>query len=162
MGDRDFVKPLLEKRGKLHFDKVVPCFQLSLLVEIRKDANIMQPGSWMQSLYDIEQEQHNIEISLSNALVVQCLSIWHNNLCSSLFQVFLKPGKPFVFAEISFGSTENKILAFGLPGNPVSSLVCFHLFVVPAIRNLAGWTNPHHLRSHNFPKFMLVQMTLRQ
>lgn len=26
MGDRDFVKPLLEKRGKLHFDKVVPCF----------------------------------------------------------------------------------------------------------------------------------------
>ncbi|XP_045809863.1 molybdopterin biosynthesis protein CNX1-like [Trifolium pratense] len=58
----------------------------------------------------------------------------------------IKPGKPFTFAEIGSQSTESKILAFGLPGNPVSSSVCFHLFVVPAIRQLAGWTNPHHLR----------------
>ncbi|TKY63297.1 NADPH--cytochrome P450 reductase [Spatholobus suberectus] len=57
-------------------------------------------------------------------------------------------GKPlFTFAEIDFQSTESKILALGLPVNPVSSLVCFHLFVVPAIRHLAGWTNPHHLRA---------------
>ncbi|KAK4482777.1 hypothetical protein RD792_009945 [Penstemon davidsonii] len=82
MGDRDFVKPLLEKRGRLHFHKVC-----------------------------------------------------------------MKPGKPLTFAEILPGSTEsraeNKILAFGLPGNPVSCLVCFHLFVVPAIRLITGWTNPH-------------------
>ena len=63
--------------------------------------------------------------------------------------MFIKPGKPFTFAEIDFQSTESKILAFGLPGNPASSLVCFHLFVVPAIRLLAGWTNPHHLRLIN-------------
>ncbi|MED6133455.1 calnexin Cnx1 [Stylosanthes scabra] len=79
MGDKDFIRPLLEKRGKVHFDKV-----------------------------------------------------------------FLKPGKPLTFAEVE--SKESKILAFGLPGNPVSSVVCFNLFVVPAIRQLAGWTNPHHLR----------------
>ena len=29
-------------------------------------------------------------------------------------------------------------LAFGLPGNPVSSLVTFHLFVAPALRCLRG------------------------
>jgi molybdopterin molybdotransferase len=29
-------------------------------------------------------------------------------------------------------------LVFGLPGNPVSSLVCFELFVRPALRRLAG------------------------
>jgi len=29
-------------------------------------------------------------------------------------------------------------LVFGLPGNPVSSLVCFELFVRPAVRRLAG------------------------
>ncbi|KAK2431297.1 molybdopterin biosynthesis CNX1 protein / molybdenum cofactor biosynthesis enzyme CNX1 (CNX1) [Trifolium repens] len=81
MGDKDFIRPLLEKRGKVHFDKVS-----------------------------------------------------------------IKPGKPFTFAEIGSQSTESKILAFGLPGNPASSSVCFHLFVVPAIRQLAGWTNPHHLR----------------
>ena len=58
----------------------------------------------------------------------------------------MKPGKPITFAEIHFTSTAEsagkKILAFGLPGNPVSCLVCFNLFAVPAIRHLAGWTNP--------------------
>lgn len=62
----------------------------------------------------------------------------------------MKPGKPLTFAEIKPDATENKelnqILAFGLPGNPVSSLVCFQLFVVPAIRHLGGWANPHLLR----------------
>lgn len=59
----------------------------------------------------------------------------------------MKPGKPLIFAEISAETREDKsskkVLAFGLPGNPVSSLVCFHLFVVPAIRHLSGWLNPH-------------------
>ncbi|XVF19549.1 hypothetical protein REPUB_Repub11eG0121100 [Reevesia pubescens] len=85
MGDKDFVKPLLEKKGTVHFDKVC-----------------------------------------------------------------MKPGKPLTFAEIYLNRAENapvnKIFAFGLPGNPVSCLVCFHLFVVPAIRHLAGWENPHLLR----------------
>ncbi|XP_007015551.2 PREDICTED: molybdopterin biosynthesis protein CNX1 [Theobroma cacao] len=85
MGDKDFVKPLLEKKGTVHFNKVC-----------------------------------------------------------------MKPGKPLTFAEIYFNQTENvpvnKVLAFGLPGNPVSCLVCFHLFVVPTIRHLAGWPNPHLTR----------------
>ena len=34
------------------------------------------------------------------------------------------------------------LLVFGLPGNPVSSLVTFHLVAVPAIRALAGWRQP--------------------
>lgn len=59
----------------------------------------------------------------------------------------MKPGKPLTFAEILPGSTEdradNKILAFGLPGNPVSCLVCFHLFLAPTIRHLSGWAHPH-------------------
>ncbi|KAL8523000.1 hypothetical protein ACS0TY_013096 [Phlomoides rotata] len=87
MGDRDFVKPLLEKSGRVYFHKVC-----------------------------------------------------------------MKPGKPLTFAEILPGSSEKghkkKILAFGLPGNPVSCLVCFHLFVVPTIRHLSGWTQPHFPRVH--------------
>ncbi|KAF9625689.1 hypothetical protein IFM89_025991 [Coptis chinensis] len=85
MGDRDFVKPLLQKIGTVHFDKVL-----------------------------------------------------------------MRPGKPVTFSEIVVRSTDKqttkKILAFGLPGNPVSCLVCFHLFTVPAIRHLSGWTNPRLLR----------------
>ncbi|KAG5566415.1 hypothetical protein RHGRI_002104 [Rhododendron griersonianum] len=82
MGDRDYIKPLLHKRGKVYFDKVR-----------------------------------------------------------------MKPGKPLTFAEIVPESPNNltakKILAFGLPGNPVSCIVGFQVFVVPTIRHLAGWANPH-------------------
>ncbi|GKV28745.1 hypothetical protein SLEP1_g37757 [Rubroshorea leprosula] len=82
MGDKDFVKPLLEKKGIVHFSKVQ-----------------------------------------------------------------MKPGKPTTFAEIKLkpveNTTRNKVLAFGLPGNPVSCVVCFNLYVVPAIRQLAGWANPN-------------------
>ncbi|XP_074294990.1 molybdopterin biosynthesis protein CNX1-like [Silene latifolia] len=87
MGDRDYVKPLLERRGKMHFTKVL-----------------------------------------------------------------MKPGKPLTFAEMNVKPSQSKevskVLAFGLPGNPVSCLVAFHLFVVPAIRCLSGWTNPDLLRVH--------------
>lgn len=44
----------------------------------------------------------------------------------------MKPGKPLTFATL--GSK----LAFALPGNPVSSLVSFELFVRPALRRLQG------------------------
>jgi molybdopterin molybdotransferase len=48
--------------------------------------------------------------------------------------VALKPGKPFWFG------THEQTLVFGLPGNPVSSLVTFLLFVRPALQALAGET----------------------
>jgi molybdopterin molybdotransferase len=51
--------------------------------------------------------------------------------------VSVKPGKP-----ISFGVTNGKRLVFGLPGNPVSVLVGFELFVRPAVLALQGVTDP--------------------
>ncbi len=50
--------------------------------------------------------------------------------------VAVKPGKP-----ISFGVREGR-LVFGLPGNPVSALVGFELFVRPAVRALQGAADP--------------------
>jgi molybdopterin molybdotransferase len=47
-------------------------------------------------------------------------------------KVEMKPGKPVFFG------TRGATLVFGLPGNPVSSLVCFELFVRPALRRLMG------------------------
>ncbi len=47
-------------------------------------------------------------------------------------KVKVKPGKP-----VWFGTSEHAIV-FGLPGNPVSSMVCFELFVRTALRRLAG------------------------
>ena len=51
-------------------------------------------------------------------------------------KVHLKPGKPVWFG-IRQDARGDK-LVFGLPGNPVSSLVCFELFVRPALASLAG------------------------
>lgn len=47
-------------------------------------------------------------------------------------KVAIRPGKPFLFAR------HGRCLIFGLPGNPVSSLVSFVLFLKPAIRNMLG------------------------
>jgi molybdopterin molybdotransferase len=47
-------------------------------------------------------------------------------------RVFMKPGKPLNFA------TAGDVLVFGLPGNPVSALVGFELFIRPALGVLSG------------------------
>lgn len=51
-------------------------------------------------------------------------------------KVEMKPGKPIWFGRRSGGSTLNYV--FGLPGNPVSSLVCCELFVRTALKRLMG------------------------
>ena len=53
------------------------------------------------------------------------------------WRVAMKPGHP-----VAFGKIGEKII-FGLPGNPVSSMVCFEEFVVPALRRMMG-----HARTH--------------
>ncbi|CAI6005903.1 unnamed protein product [Closterium sp. NIES-65] len=92
MGDRDFVKPLLERLGTVHFGRV-----------------------------------------------------------------HMKPGKPLTFATIEAPSDKtdgaaqpHRTIVFGLPGNPVSCMVCFNLFVLPAIRQMGGWRHPllHRVQAH--------------
>jgi len=48
----------------------------------------------------------------------------------------IKPGKP------TFAGKKGRTLFFGLPGNPVSCMVCFELFVRPAIDKLRGKAEP--------------------
>ena len=48
------------------------------------------------------------------------------------WQVAIKPAKP-----LAFGTVHGKPV-FGLPGNPVSSMVSFELFARPALRQLGG------------------------
>jgi gephyrin len=109
MGERDFIKPLLEKRGQVFFGKIC-----------------------------------------------------------------MKPGKPLTFAKIDTSSTpststpptsihlpaistatsadnnkrRSSLLVFGLPGNPVSSIVTFNLAVIPSMRKMEGWKDPHLRRVH--------------
>ncbi|MBI3830110.1 MAG: molybdopterin molybdotransferase MoeA [Planctomycetes bacterium] len=57
-------------------------------------------------------------------------------------RVNVKPGKPTTFGR------RGKTLVFGLPGNPVAALVCFHLFAMTAIRKRMGASDP---LPRNFP-----------
>jgi molybdopterin molybdotransferase len=54
-------------------------------------------------------------------------------------KIAIKPGKPLFFGTCTRG--EGQRLIFGLPGNPVSTFVCFELFLRPAIRRLAGYAD---------------------
>ncbi|QUV80770.1 molybdopterin molybdotransferase MoeA [Chloracidobacterium sp. D] len=48
------------------------------------------------------------------------------------WRVWMKPGKPLLFGRLRGRP------CFGLPGNPVSGMVCFHLFVRPALGKMLG------------------------
>lgn len=50
----------------------------------------------------------------------------------SFWKIAMRPGKPLIFGRFEHTSV------LGLPGNPVSSLVCAHLFLSPLIRRLGG------------------------
>jgi molybdopterin molybdotransferase len=59
-----------------------------------------------------------------------------------LWQVAMRPGKP-----ITFGSIGGRPI-FGLPGNPVSAMVTFELFVRPALLKMSGHMALHRPRIH--------------
>ena len=54
-------------------------------------------------------------------------------LAQHFWRVAQKPGKLITFASGPDGQ-----LFFGLPGNPVSAMVCGHVFVAPVIRAMLG------------------------
>jgi len=51
---------------------------------------------------------------------------------TAFWRVRIKPGKPLLFG------TRGRVPVFGLPGNPISSLVCSQVFLRPALERLAG------------------------
>jgi molybdopterin molybdotransferase len=73
----------------------------------------------------------------------------------------IQPGKPVVFGRLPKRGLVGERLRsawtgewtyfFGLPGNPVSTQVCFHLFVAPLLRALAG-------RSDLAPEFVEAKL----
>jgi molybdopterin molybdotransferase len=58
------------------------------------------------------------------------------------WKVSMRPGKPIAFAMVpvkkgsALGGEAKPV--FGMPGNPVSSMVCFEVFVRPAILKMLG------------------------
>lgn len=61
--------------------------------------------------------------------------LMESNQRVDFWQVALRPGKPLLFGEL------DGVPLIGLPGNPVSTLVCFELFVRPALLKQQGRTD---------------------
>jgi molybdopterin molybdotransferase len=55
-------------------------------------------------------------------------------------KVAMRPGMPQGFGVLG----EDQVPVFTLPGNPVSALVSFHVFVAPALRAMAGRPEPSY------------------
>ena len=68
-----------------------------------------------------------------------------------LWRVKMKPGKPFLF---SHRQQPQPLYIFGLPGNPVSSFVTFHVFVRPALLKWLG-----ALEAETQPQTSLAEVT---
>ncbi|MGE0708337.1 MAG: gephyrin-like molybdotransferase Glp [Planctomycetota bacterium] len=60
----------------------------------------------------------------------------------AFWQVAIKPGKP-----LSFGTHGERVVV-GLPGNPVSAMVTFEVFVRPGLRAMLGDPRPHRRPTH--------------
>jgi molybdenum cofactor synthesis domain-containing protein len=56
------------------------------------------------------------------------------------FKVAIRPAKPFSFAAVA--TPLGTVPVFGLPGNPVSSMVSYQVIALPALRWLAGYRSP--------------------
>ncbi len=80
------------------------------------------------------------------------------------WKVALRPGKPLMFGRLG------KTRMLGLPGNPVSALVCGRVFLAPLIRALLGarergpdrrMARITHALDVNGPRLHLMRATLR-
>ena len=77
-------------------------------------------------------------------------------LQTKFWKVKVRPGKP-----ILYGMFKN-IPFFGLPGNPVSSYVCFILFVLEAIKKLSPATHELIKKSKAYPLVKISNNSFRE
>jgi molybdopterin molybdotransferase len=104
---------------------------------------------------NLEDLRSNIDAGLRHDLLLVSggVSMGKYDLVENVFAEFgvevlfdkiaMKPGKPTVFGR------RGRTYVFGLPGNPVSTMVAFHMFVRPLIRFLlkANETAPEIYRA---------------
>jgi molybdopterin molybdotransferase len=116
------------------------------------EAQLRSAGAEVERLPPVEDDsaalRHGLERALEADVVVTSggVSVGPHDLVREIeadlgveevfWRVAVKPGKP-----ISFG-VRGATIVFGLPGNPVSSLVGFELFVRPALAALQGAVDP--------------------
>jgi molybdopterin molybdotransferase len=135
----DELVPITETPGPFHIRN---SNGISLCVQVRLAGG--EPVLLGNALDRIDDLSAKIEIGLREDVLVLSggVSMGKYDLVESALKslgaefffdaVAIRPGKPTVF-----GSCQNTWV-FGLPGNPVSSMVTFQLFAIPALDLLSG------------------------
>jgi molybdopterin molybdotransferase len=135
----DEVVPITEMPGPFHIRN---SNSVSLAAQVRLAGG--QPVPLGNALDRVDDLSAKIELGLQHHILVLSggVSMGKYDLVETVLKSFgaeflfdavaIRPGKPAVF-----GRCRSK-LVFGLPGNPVSTMVTFQLFVTPAIDLLSG------------------------
>ena len=95
------------------------------------------PDTAKELLWHIEQGLANDALVLSGGVSAGKYDLVEGVLAQLGTQIFfdgvaIRPGRPAVFGQ------NDGVPVFGLPGNPVSTMVTFELFVLPALDILSG------------------------
>ncbi|HTV76171.1 MAG TPA: molybdopterin-binding protein [Candidatus Baltobacteraceae bacterium] len=154
-------RPLVSPRlGVVHFttgDEIVPPQETPGHGQIRDSNSILIHGLLQKFPCDIVQSHlredfetakaqvadYKSQIEKANVLLISGgASVGEKDFTRELlaelgFEIVfarlnIRPGAPLIFG------VNGRRVAFGLPGNPVSHFVCFHLFVAAALRKLTG------------------------
>ncbi|BDA47115.1 Gephyrin [Coccomyxa sp. Obi] len=128
VGDRDFIKPILERQGTVHFGEVrmKPGKPLTFAtIHAAECRSSRQEFLVKHFCFFTPAAMHSLQKSLNSTLQV-------TEICEGWF----------------LGSSSGQLVVFGLPDNPVSSIVTFDLVVLPALRAIAGSTEPRLRRVH--------------
>jgi molybdopterin molybdotransferase len=141
----DEVVPITETPGPFHIRN---SNTISLTAQIQLAGGV--PVPLVNALDRVDDLSAKIEQGLRDDILVLSggVSMGKYDLVESVLKgmgaefffdaVAIRPGKPTVFGRC------RNTLVFGLPGNPVSTMVTFHLFVLPAIDILSA-TAPRSL-----------------
>jgi len=135
----DEIVPIAEAPGPFHIRN---SNSVSLSAQVRLAGG--HPVALGSALDRVDDLSAKIELGLQHDILLLSggVSMGKYDLVETVLKSFgaeflfdavaIRPGKPAVF-----GRCRNK-LVFGLPGNPVSTMVTFQLFVTPAIDLLSG------------------------
>jgi molybdopterin molybdotransferase len=139
----------LRAPGEKMEDAAIYNSNLVMLDACCRAAGVDVSGKWQ-----VSDDTSAIRTTLENALSVSDVLVTSGGISSGqydfmqqllaelgvekkIWKVAQKPGKPFYFGKTVTGSA-----VFSLPGNPVSSLVCFLEYVMPALYFMQGLSQP--------------------
>ena len=124
--NNDGLAALIEEAGGVPFDLGVVADEV---IAIQSAGRHAQDSDMLVTLGGASVGDHDL---VQKALGADGLKV-------DFWRIAIRPGKPLMFG------TYRELPMLGLPGNPVSALVCAHLFLVPAIAAMQGARRPPRL-----------------